>query len=132
MRRYAREVAFCKVYEYLMSKTVDIDLSMFEVDKLTEEDVSYINGLYNYTCDNITELLAKIETLVIGYKIERVYKIDLSVLLLAIAELKSTDTPKEIIINEAVDIAKKFSTDKSVTFVNGVLAEYVRGVVANV
>jgi len=44
-------------------------------------------------------------------------------LILAIYELSNTDIPLEVCINEAVELAKKFSTEKSVGFVNGILAQ---------
>ena len=62
-----------------------------------------------------------------GYTIERLYKIDLAILVLAVIELKFIkENPKEVIINEAVELAKKFSTEKSPRFINGVLADIVK------
>ena len=62
-----------------------------------------------------------------GYTINRVYKIDLAILVLAVIELNYIkENPKQVIINEAVELAKKFSTDKSPKFINGVLADIVK------
>ena len=62
-----------------------------------------------------------------GYTIERLYKIDLAILVLAVIELNYIkENPKQVIINEAVELAKKFSTDKSPKFINGVLADIVK------
>ncbi|MEE1029504.1 MAG: transcription antitermination factor NusB, partial [Alphaproteobacteria bacterium] len=62
-----------------------------------------------------------------GYTINRLNKIDLAIITLAVIELKFiNETPKEIVINEAVELAKKYSTEKSPRFVNGVLADIVK------
>lgn len=61
------------------------------------------------------------------YTIDRINKIDLAILILAVIELKYVkENPKEVIINEAIELAKKYSTDKSPKFVNGILADIVK------
>ena len=56
--------------------------------------------------------------------IERLYKIDLAIIILAVIEVNYVkETPKQVVINEAVELAKKFSTDKSPKFINGILAD---------
>ena len=63
---------------------------------------------------------------VTGYELERVYKVDLAILVLAVYELKFTvGVVPSIIINEAVELSKKYSTEKSYSFINGVLAKVV-------
>ena len=61
-------------------------------------------------------------------KIDRIYKIDLAILVLATFELKfsSEKLSASAIINEAVELSKKYSTDKSYSFINGVLAKVVK------
>ena len=62
-----------------------------------------------------------------GYTPDRLYKVDLAILVLAIIELKYVkENPKEVIINEAVELAKKYSTEKSPKFINGILADIVK------
>jgi N utilization substance protein B len=53
--------------------------------------------------------------------------LDLAILELAIFEMKYMDTPHPVVINECVTIIKDYSTEKSVNFVNGILAEFERG-----
>ena len=60
------------------------------------------------------------------WKLGRISKMDLSVLKLAIYEIKYTETPYKVAINEAVELAKKYGEDKSKNFVNGVLASIVK------
>ena len=61
-----------------------------------------------------------------NWKIERVSKIDLSILRLAIYEIKYKHIPFKVAINEAVELAKKYGEDTSKNFVNGILASIVK------
>ncbi len=61
-----------------------------------------------------------------NWKIERISKIDLSLLKLAIYEIKYTDIPYKVAINEVVELAKKYGEDNSKNFVNGILASVVK------
>jgi len=56
-----------------------------------------------------------------NWKLERLAVIDRAILRLAIHELQATDTPAKVVINEAVELAKKFSGEESAPFVNGIL-----------
>ncbi len=60
------------------------------------------------------------------WKLSRISKMDLSILKLAIYEIKYSDVPFKVAINEAVELAKKYGEDKSKNFVNGVLASIVK------
>lgn len=68
------------------------------------------------------ELAGKLER----YTVDRLYRPDLCVLLIALYELKKGETPAKVVVNEAVSLAKKYGTEKSGAFVNGVLAKFVR------
>lgn len=63
------------------------------------------------------------QNVVTGYKMQRIYKIDLALIYLAVAEMRYTQTPKLVAINETLELAKIFSTEKSSAFINGVLAK---------
>lgn len=126
MRGYAREVAFSKVYQYLVSGCVEQDFEQFDQTKLDDEDVVFINALVNNTLQNVDSINQTIASLSQNFKLERICKPDLAVLQLAIAEMTTMDTPKPVVASQAVAIAKKYSTDKSVSFVNGILATFIR------
>ncbi len=127
MRSYAREVAFCKVYTYLMSNDYDADFSQFQNSPLTEEDIAFADGLVRGVIDAKPQLDSVIAELSKAFKLNRIYRIDLAALELALYEMCNCDTPHPVVINEAVGIVKKYSTEKSVSFVNGILAAYERG-----
>lgn len=126
MRSYAREVAFCKVYSYIMSGDYDGDFSQFDADKLTEEDLTFADTLVKGVIDQKQSLDSVVAEFSRSFKLNRIYRPDLAALELALYEMKNCDTPHPVVINEAVDIAKKYSTEKSVSYVNGILAAYER------
>ena len=72
------------------------------------------------------ELLEDISKYIKGYTIDRLFKIDLAILLIAFYELKYQDTATKIVVNEAVELAKKYSTQKSYSFINGVLGSFIK------
>ena len=126
MRSYAREVAFCKVYTYLMCEEFDEDFSQFDTKVLSEQDLDFALSLVRGVIEKKSELDKQIGDFSRAYKLSRIYRPDLAVLELALFEMQYLDTPHAVVINEAVGIAKKYSTEKSVSFVNGILAEYER------
>lgn len=126
MRSYAREVAFCKVYSYLMSGDYDGDFSQFDADKLTEEDLTFADTLVKGVIGQKQSLDSVVAEFSRSFKLNRIYRPDLAALELALYEMKNCDTPHPVVINEAVDIAKKYSTEKSVSYVNGILAAFER------
>lgn len=127
MRKYAREVVFSLTFEYLFTgQKNELGLDMFEKKKLTGDDIAYIGDTYNGIVAEFDGLRSAVASITRGYKLERIYKVDLAILIYAMYELSKGEIPTEICVNEAVELAKKFSTDKSDGFVNGVLAEYVK------
>ena len=60
------------------------------------------------------------------WKLERISKVNIAILKLAIYELNYTDIPFKVVINEAVELAKKYGEETSKTFVNGILASIVK------
>lgn len=126
MRSYARETAFCKIYEYIMRRQYDDDFSQFEQDKLTEEDRKFAISLVEGVVSQKERLDSIIAEFSVSFKLSRIYRPDLAALEMAIWEINNTDTPRPVVINEAVCMVKKYSTEKSVSYVNGILAAYNR------
>ena len=126
MRGYAREVAFSLTFEYLFTKEKnDLGLDLFEKKYLTGDDVQYIKDTYDGVVEQFDALQEKAASLAKGYKLDRIYKVDLAILILAIYELSNTNIPLEVCINEAVELAKKYGQENAGAFVNGVLAKFV-------
>ena len=118
-RTEMRELAFKTIY----SKFFNPD----ETDCLENADaegLEFVHKVLANFADHYAEINDKISQKLKGYTIERLYKIDLSILILAIIELDYIkENPKQVVINECVELAKKYSTEKSPKFINGVLAD---------
>ena len=126
-RTVAREV----VYKYIFARFFNgEDPTLYRVladeAKLEGESKKFADALLKCILTHHDEVLAEIENIVEGYKLERIYSTDKCSLLMGITELKYFDTPQAVVIDQVVSLAGVFSTDKSVDFVNGVLAKYVK------
>ncbi len=124
-RKKAREFAYQLIFSYLLNNEKDEFIEeKYNTDKeLSDADVEYINFTFDIVKDNLDDIKAIIEKYAIGYQLDRIYKPDLAVLILAVAEMKyNEEVPDGVAISEAVTIIKKYSTAKSGPFVNGILA----------
>lgn len=102
-----------------------LDMFSDELENLSEDDYSYINKKCNDLVDRIEDIDAKINEKSTGWKTSRMGKVDLTILRLAVYEITyEEDIPVKVSINEAVELAKKYGTDDSSSFVNGVLAKF--------
>lgn len=130
MRKIAREICFKLIFEYMFLKEQkDILESEIVLNEkgFDSNDIDYITKVYNGVIENFDSLKEKIATLSKRFSLERIYKVDLSILLIALYELNNlNNTPSAVVIDEAVRIAKVYSTDQSLNFVNGILAEYLK------
>ena len=100
----------------------------FIKDETIEEDnKSFISENFSAIIKNNEDLIKVIEgSLTEAFPIDRIFKIDLAILLVATNELVNyKKTPVKVVINEAVELSKKYSTDKSYSFINGVLAKVI-------
>ncbi|MBE5741335.1 MAG: transcription antitermination factor NusB [Clostridiales bacterium] len=121
-RSTARELAFKAIYSRFFNAEVEEEIK--DIDKEGLEFVNNILTHYTEYKHNINDIIA---THLKGYTIDRLYKIDLAILVLAIIELHYIkENPTEVVINEAVELAKKYSTEKSPRFIHGVLADILK------
>lgn len=130
-RSAIREQAFKLIYSLEIQKKEPIEeqIQMYlESNKITKtEAIEYIKSVVLGIEENKNEIIKLIEeNLKSDWKIERISKIDLAILKLAIYEIKYTNTPFKVVINEAVELAKKYGEDSSKNFVNGILASIVK------
>ncbi len=100
---------------------------IFEQHDLSEKDHQYIFKGIKVITNNMEEIDKIILNSLKGWSLNRLAKIDLAIMRIAVYEMKfRSDIPNEVAINEAVEIAKKFSTEDSYKFINGVLGNIVR------
>ena len=130
MRRVAREDVFKLVFEFTFYDAPnDGTKELLLMDgSLDEDDKEYIESVYAGVMNRIDELRTVISEHLSGYRLERVYRPDYAVLLVATYELLEKTAPVGVIINEAVTLGKKFGTEKSGSFINGVLAKIAKDV----
>ncbi len=124
-----REILFKAIYEAEVQKdTTDEHLELFlgnnEISDI--ETIKYIKKSIKTISDKKEELEEIIsKNLKKDWTIERIPKINIALLKLAIYEIKYTETPYKVVINEVVDLAKKYSEDNAPAFINGLLANIV-------
>lgn len=126
-RSSARETLFKITYEYAIRKERDDFTLSLLTTGYNEDDNTYVTTSYDGIIQHFDEIMSKIEQYSQGFAIDRVYKIDLAILLVAIYEIKyRDDIPPSVSANEATELAKTYSTDKSYSFVNGVLSSVIK------
>lgn len=140
-RKSIRQLAFQTLFMQTFSPDVPIDVLLSEV--LTEHyqeelspqlsfddtDLRYLKTLVETTLTNETQIDTLIEKYSKNWAFNRILRSDLTILRQAIGEMKFMPTdddleiaPPIVVVNEAVDLAKEFSEDKSPSFINGILS----------
>jgi N utilization substance protein B len=129
-RRAAREAALQALYTIEVGKqTPDEALAeVLEHALLDEKAADFTQTLVRATLHNRREIDPVLSRLAVGFPIDRQTVVDRNILRLAAAEIlfAASDAPPGAVVNEAVELAKKFSTAESGRFVNGVLGALVR------
>lgn len=122
----SREEAFKLVFEYVMNNERNEEF-LAEVLENKKIEESYITKLYESVTTNYNEIIKELEEKAYGYTVSRMFKVDLALIVLALAEIKyMEDIPTAVSINEVLNLAKKYSTEKSASFINGVLSKLVK------
>ena len=131
-RKTAREAAFKTIFEIPFhvnetpSDIINFGTKYEEYKLNSATDTDYYVNVTSLCFENINDIDARISSLLKDWTIERISKVNLSVLRLAMCEiLYIDDIPYQVSINEAVELAKKFSDDDAPAFINGVLASAV-------
>ena len=125
-RQRSREIAMELLFSMEISKnsyeeTIECFVEDYEMD-LKTIDLEYIKEVIKSVVDHKEEIDEVIKNSLINWTIDRVSKVNLTIVRLAIAEmLYINDVPEVVAINEAIELTKKYSDDKSVSFVNGAL-----------
>lgn len=132
-RRLARESAIQFLYstDFNKNENTEVMLEQFMEDKLPDSmnkaDIKFSEEIIKGTIEKLQNIDQLIQNNTIGWTKERIAKVDLAILRLALYEiLFRNDIPDSVAINEAVELAKKYSTDESGSFVNGILGKIIR------
>ena len=126
-RKKARENAFKCVFQLGFENDYNLDSmlkSLEEESEFSVEEKEYITEVFMGVSNNLEKIDEIIFSNLKGWTIERISKVDLAILRLAIYEIKyDKEVPYKVSVNEAVEIAKEYGDDKSQSFVNGLLAK---------
>jgi len=124
LRRRAREAALKILYQIEMSGyTSEECIETYWNDLEENQDIKEFSSfLVRGVHSLLPEIDEKIKKTAKNWLLERMHKVDLSILRMAIFEMFYTnETPYKVVINEAIELAKKYGTDESHAFVNGIL-----------
>ena len=126
-RRALREQVFKMLFrvEFHDAEEMKEQAVLFdEEESCSEKDKEYITKKFENIVEKITEIDAAVNEVAKGWKTTRMGKVDLTIIRLAVYEMKyDEDIPGKVAINEAVELAKQYGTDDSPAFVNGILAK---------
>ena len=117
-RSELREIIMKVIYQTLL-------LDDYDLDELIKEQIEVENEFVNDTCKGIIDKKKDLYKLANKYlkdwKMDRLNKVDQSIICLGIYELMYTDTPSVVCINEAIELSKKYSDEAVTAMINGVL-----------
>ncbi len=125
MRTTARETLFKLIYSAQFSDSVDQELksALYKVDNLTEDDINYCERLLQIIEERSPELVDIIDKHSVSFPENRIFPSDKAILLIALSEiLYCDDIPDKVSMNEAANVASKYSSAKSASFITGILS----------
>lgn len=126
-RRDARDIAFKLVFSYIFDNEKNIEAMEEYTSELDADDKAYTSEVYNGVILHYDELMNDVKNSAEKFDINRLYKTDLAVVLLALYEIKfMSEIPFKVSVDEAVNLAHKYSTDKSGKYINGILSKFAR------
>jgi len=123
------------LYEYTFHTKEDTERLLNEkISKIKETDdgankavLKFIEEEYLGILEHLDEIDDLIERSATNWSTSRIAKVDFGILRLATYELKwCSDIPQKVVVNEALEIAKSYSTDKSAKFINGILGNVIK------
>ena len=130
--RTKREKLFLMLFQHEFHESAEYreQIALYNDNYEEEKEVSVSNEELTERLFDIVDKLgsidARLNTAISGWKLNRIGKVDITILRLAAYEMKYDDTiPVKVSVNEAVELAKKYGGDSSPSFVNGVLARMI-------
>ena len=130
-RLIAREAAMQLVFEQIFGGEGETEALVDLIDYTPgESDRKYIDMVVAGVKENRADLDAEISACLRGWTIQRLSRVDLAILRLSVFEMKHGDIPAAVSINEAIELTRKYSSEQSCPFVNGVLGTISRKLAA--
>ncbi|WP_454053838.1 transcription antitermination factor NusB [Clostridium sp. Marseille-Q7071] len=131
-RKKSREIAMQLLFEMSINKESYTDIiESFKENtdiKLDDVDFGYIIRILKAVNENITLIDETIEKNLVKWSLNRLSKMNLAILRIAVCEiLFEDDIPEKVSVNEAIELAKKYGEDNASSFINGVLNSIIKG-----
>ena len=118
-RKDARDVAFKLVFEYTFSRETKQEMVEEYTASMDADDVSYVSEVYFGVAKHFDEITKKISETSENFAIDRVFKVDYEIEYMP-------SIPFKVSVDEAMNLAKKYSSEKSTQYINGVLSKFAR------
>ena len=127
-RTKEREQAFIMLFEKAFNTDVEVDeLFSYAYETGSFEKSEFCEALVKTALENIDSIDEIINKYSVGWKVNRLPKVSLSVLRLALCEIIYVDSiPESVTVNEAVELTKKYADKQDASFINGILGTYLR------
>ncbi len=126
-RRQERETVFCLLFEKCFSEDNPSDILNTAKDSREFDSSEYIEDVFFGVCSKNSEIDKIIIENLNNWTIERISKVALTILRLSIYEILYVKTiPVSVSVNEAVELAKKYSLETDASFINGVLSSVIK------
>lgn len=129
-RRKSRELAVQVLFQKEFSQEVNVEASLnYFRETLTGPEAmwAYAADLILGTLENLSHIDEKLSGVSKNWSLSRMSSVDLNILRVAVYEIefKKHDVPPKVVINEAIEIGKKYGTAESGAFINGILNEFI-------
>ncbi|TFZ39753.1 transcription antitermination factor NusB [Soehngenia longivitae] len=128
-RKQTREALMQLIYQMDLNKNFSKEevINFLDNFDMSDCEIGYLQESAYGVIDNLENINKLIEKYTEGWTLDRLPKVDLSILRIAFYEIiYREDIPVEVSINEAIEIAKKYSTPDAFKYINGVLGSFVR------
>jgi transcription antitermination protein NusB len=128
LRRKSREFAYQMIYQWEMRgvSPEKIEAGFWRGVKAAAPTREFANQLLETAVAGSEKIDALVEKHCVDWKLDRMAAMDRAILRLAVGELTTTGTPPKVVIDEAIELAKKFSSEESVPFINAILDAIVK------
>jgi N utilization substance protein B len=130
LRHKSREYALQMLFQWEIGKQQPerIQRGFWQIARAEKATRLFADHLFEGTTAGATELDSWIAGHAENWRLERFAVIDRAILRMAAFELRSSKTPPKVILNEAIDLAKKFSSEDAAPFINGVLDSLLKSI----
>jgi len=109
---------------------IDTRIGLLEIAE-EDKNTKYVDELVEAVEKNLTAIDEKISSFLrSGWRLERITRVDLCILRVGVAEMLYCGTPAAVVINEAIELSRKYSTEEIGSFINGVLGSVARSMQA--